>query len=49
MFEVKCASKRCKEGDSDVVVFHYFDISTGVLKDTVRFREPKALFTRKKR
>ena len=43
LLEVQCPTKKCKNGEK-VVVFHYFDVQTGVLKDTVRYREPAALF-----
>jgi len=44
-FEVKCHSKRCGAG-TGVTVLHYFDLLTGELLETKRFKEPKALFQR---
>lgn len=39
-FEVKCLSKKCKEGRTGVVVLHYFNLLTGELERTKRFRDP---------
>lgn len=47
LIEVRCPSKRCKDGDPNVaVVLHYFDPESRILKETVRhhYREPAALF-----
>ena len=47
LIEVRCPSKRCKNGDPNVaIVLHYFDPESGVLKETVhqKYREPAALF-----
>lgn len=39
-FEVKCASKKCKGAQSGVVVLHYFNLLTGELENTKKFRDP---------
>jgi hypothetical protein len=39
--EVKCRSKHCG-ASADVIVLHYFDIFTGELIETRKFREPQA-------
>lgn len=46
--EVKCSSTRCGAGKG-VVVFHYFNITTGVPTRTSQFREPKTLFSDKEK
>lgn len=45
-FVVRCHSKRCGHGGGTVVE-HYFDPISGVLLETRKFQEPKALFTKK--
>lgn len=44
--EVKCSSRRCG-AKSGVVVLHYFDLSTGRLVETRKFRDAKLLKTNK--
>lgn len=39
VLEVKCRSRRCGHGDGQVVL-HRFDLTTGKLKGTLRFRNP---------
>lgn len=39
LVEFRCKNVRCKQGQP-VVVYHYYDPVTGVLKDTKRFRDP---------
>lgn len=43
LLEVKCNTDRHAHGKG-VVVFHYFDLNTGNMKDTRIFREPAPLF-----
>lgn len=45
-FEVKCSSKHCGAGKG-VVVFHYFDLLSGDLLETRKFRAPETLFIQK--
>lgn len=40
MLEVPCRSKRCGK-EPGVVVLHRFDLSTGHLVSTIRFRQPE--------
>jgi hypothetical protein len=37
--EVKCDSRRCGAGGG-IVVFHYFNISTGALVESKKFSDP---------
>lgn len=41
--EVKCGSKHCG-AESGTTVLHYFDLATGELVETRKFKEPKAMF-----
>lgn len=47
MLEVKCSSKHCGAGKGTIVM-HYFDLFTGKLLKTRKFREPAKLFQSKK-
>ena len=40
LFEVRCKNKWCSARKPGIVVLHYFDIVTGELVDTKRFRDP---------
>lgn len=40
MFEVKCDSRLCG-ARSGVVVLHRFDLETGDLIETIRFKQPR--------
>jgi hypothetical protein len=44
--EVACKNRRCK-GERDEVVRHYFNVMTGELLYTKRFREPQAMFAQR--
>lgn len=37
LLEVKCSSGHCKKGNA--IVFHYFDLSSGKMVDTKRYRD----------
>jgi len=39
VIEVKCSSKFCGAG-AGLVILHRFDLRTGKLMETLRFREP---------
>ncbi len=39
LIEVKCRSRRCGHGVGEVVL-HRFDLSTGELKGTLKFKNP---------
>ncbi len=41
LIEVKCNSARCGHGGGQVV-FHRFDVNTGELAQTLRFRDPRS-------
>lgn len=44
--EVKCSARHCGAGNG-VTVLHYFDLLTGELLETRKFRDPSDLFTKK--
>jgi hypothetical protein len=39
LLEVKCRSRRCGHGDGEVVL-HRFDLQTGELQGTLKFKQP---------
>lgn len=39
--EVRCKDKWCAERGTGTVVFHYFDLETGKLDHTVKYRDPR--------
>lgn len=41
LLEVRCKDKWCAERGAGVVVLHYFNVSTGELDHTKRYRDPK--------
>lgn len=45
--EAKCNSKHCGAGNG-VVVLHYFDLKTGELTETKKFRDPASRVSQRK-
>jgi hypothetical protein len=45
--EIKCRSKHCG-AESGTTVLHYFDLLSGELMETKRFKEPKEMFNKQK-
>lgn len=43
LFEIRCKDKYCTDRKPGIVVLHYFNVETGELVDTVKFRDPKAV------
>jgi len=41
LLEVRCKDKWCAERGAGMVVFHYFNIETGELDHTTKFRDPR--------
>lgn len=41
LLEVRCKNQRCSERGAGMVVLHYFDIKTGELNHTRKFRDPR--------
>lgn len=41
VLEVRCKDKWCAERGAGLVVLHYFNVDTGELVDTKKFRDPK--------
>jgi len=39
--EMRCIDKRCADRNVGEVVFHYFDIETGKLDHTKKYRDPR--------
>ncbi|QGJ90061.1 hypothetical protein HWC80_gp020 [Mycobacterium phage Indlulamithi] len=40
MLEVRCKDKWCAERGTGVVVLHYFDLESGQLVETKKYRDP---------
>jgi hypothetical protein len=40
LFEVRCKDKWCAERGAGLVVLHYFNVETGELVRTTKYREP---------
>lgn len=47
LLEVRCKDKWCAERGAGVVVLHYFNVDTGELDHTKKFRDPKRPVRRK--
>ena len=47
LVELKCNSSRCGH-ERGVVVLHYFDPTTGLLKSTEKYRDPESMFTKER-
>lgn len=43
LLEIRCKDKWCADRKSGVVVLHYFNVETGELVNTVKFRDPKGI------
>lgn len=41
LLEVRCKDKWCADRKAGVVVLHYFNVETGELDHTNKFRDPK--------
>lgn len=41
LLEVRCKDKWCAERGAGVVVLHYFNVETGELDHTKKYRDPK--------
>lgn len=41
LLEVRCKNHRCSERGEGMVVLHYFDVETGKLDHTRKFRDPR--------
>lgn len=41
LLEVRCKDKWCAERGTGMVVFHYFDMETGELNHTQKYRDPR--------
>jgi hypothetical protein len=41
VFEIRCKDKWCSERGAGIVVLHYFNVDTGELIETKKFRDPK--------
>lgn len=41
VLEVRCKDKWCAERGAGVIVLHYFNVDTGELVETKKFRDPK--------
>ena len=41
LLEIRCKDKWCAERGAGMVVFHYFDIETGELDHTQKYRDPR--------
>lgn len=44
LFEVRCKDNLCVDRGVGEVVFHYFDIETGALDHTTKYKEPYKRF-----
>ena len=43
LLEVKCSSRKCGAGNG-VVVFHYINLVSGRVVNTIKYKDPKAAF-----
>lgn len=41
LLEIRCKDKWCADRKAGVIVLHYFNVETGELVNTVKFRDPK--------
>ena len=48
LLEVRCKDKWCAERGAGVVVLHYFNVETGELDHTKRYRDPRRPDNRRK-
>ncbi|AVD99634.1 hypothetical protein HWB51_gp016 [Mycobacterium phage Cuke] len=47
LLEIRCKDKWCADRSAGVVVLHYFNVETGELDHTKKFRDPKRPVRRK--
>lgn len=47
VFEIRCKEKWCADRSAGVVVLHYFNVDTGALVHTKKFRDPSKAVRRK--
>lgn len=47
LFEIRCKDKYCTDRKPGIVVLHYFNVQTGELENTVKFRDPRCLVSMK--
>lgn len=47
LLEVRCKDKWCAERGAGIVVLHYFDLESGKLDHTKKYKDPKTVLPRK--